>query len=120
VPANTVLEDYPCYRIKSTEISCESIELFQLGSFQSFGVAFPVKDDESFDMYEEITRTTQADFVREKINYTAITEINTELYKFDLEQFLQIVTDANLATFRKSLTTMQADGQYRQAFLTKQ
>lgn len=54
--------------------------------------------------------TNQADFIKDRLNYTAITGMTTEIFKFDLEQFMQIVTDANLANFRKSLTSLQPDG----------
>ncbi len=108
--ADTVLEDYPCYKIKSKEVSCESIELFQLGSFQVFGVPFPVKDNDNIEIGSGTVNTNQVDFIKDKLNYTAVTGMTTEIFKFDLEQFMQIVTDANLANFRKSLTSLQPDG----------
>lgn len=69
----------------------KTLELSTLGSYQTFGVAFPYQDENSIEIYTGAVLRQEFDLIKDPVNYTAITSIPTEFYKIDLTNFMQLV-----------------------------
>ncbi len=65
--------------------------MFQLGSYQIFGVPLPIKDDDKIQAYAGLGETDEVDLVNEELNYTAITGSACEVFKLDLDHFMELV-----------------------------
>jgi hypothetical protein len=103
-----------------SQIVTKSIELFTLSSFQTFGVALPVQDENSIELYSGQILRQQGDLLTTPCNYSAITTVGTEFFKVELAVLLQILKNKPLAEFKRSLTCMSHDSQYRQTLISNQ
>jgi hypothetical protein len=70
-----------------------------ISTFQSFGVAFSICDEEAIDIvYGDMLRE---DFeVTDKLNYSALTLMPCEIYSISKRNFLNFIKDRNLQTFK--------------------
>ncbi|CDW79643.1 UNKNOWN [Stylonychia lemnae] len=93
-----------------------SIQLNQLGTYQSFGVAYSVKDEEAIDIvHGEMLRE---DFdMNDALNYSVMSVMPCEMLKIKKRYFLCFVQERALMTYKSNLVTIYPDWTLRKHYL---
>ena len=60
------------FSIKPEEIITKTIELFTLGSYQTFGVPFPIQDEDHIEIYSGVVLSKEFDMKKDVCNYNVI------------------------------------------------
>ena len=63
------------------------MELFTLGSYQTFGIPFPRKNEDHIEIYSGSVLNEEFDLRDDLSNYSAITSLPSEIYLVDKKIF---------------------------------
>ena len=69
------------------DITVKSMELFTLGSYQTFGIPFPRKNEDHIEIYSGSVLNVEFDLRDDLSNYSAITSLPSEIYLVDKKIF---------------------------------
>lgn len=108
------------FQISWSEVETKSIELFSLGSFQSFGLPFTVKNEDHIEIYSGQVSAQEFDLQKDLLNYNILSQVPTEVYKIESKTFLQLVKNKSLKSFKQTLGCLMTDNNYRRTFLANE
>jgi transglutaminase/protease-like cytokinesis protein 3 len=97
------------FALSHKQVQIESIELFQLQSFQSFGLPYASFNEDKVKLYSVQVGTHQPDYQKDTVNYSAVSLVPTELVAVDQKAFFSLVTGDHFEKFIKSLPVMFGD-----------
>lgn len=92
------------------------MQLNYLTTFQSFGGPYSICDEEAVDIaYGEMLRD---DFdIHDKLNYSVISVIPTEIYCISKSNFLSFVREPTLSIYKSNLITLHPDWVLRKSYV---
>ena len=84
-----------------SDIVTKSMELFTLGSCQTFGLPFPERNEDHIEIYSGSVLNEEFDLEKDPCNYNVITTMPTEFYQLDVKTFFKLVVENSLKEYKR-------------------
>lgn len=72
-----------------------------------------MKDETKIEIHSGQIQLIEFDPIKDPLNYSVVSALQTEFYQIDIKNFYQIVREQALTNFKKTLCPLQNDGLYR-------